>query len=255
MKEIHYFYKITNLINKKFYYGIRTCRCLPGKDPYIGSGVYLHRAYKKYGIKNFKKEILRVCRTKEDASDLERWMVTEELVRDPRCYNIIVGGDNPESYYGGVRCYIGGKYVVVSIDEYKSNLDKYTSIMKGKVFTEIGLVDKNEARDLNLTLSSAYIKKGESILYDTVLGEYTRITSDEYKMNKDRYKCTVEMRGGLTKESKLKISYTMKELIRNGKNDHLKRRRWMNNGVINKRVLESEVDTYISNNWVLGRIY
>lgn len=89
--EYHYFYKITNLLNNHFYYGIHSTDNL--EDGYMGSGTRLHYAYKKYGIENFKKEILKFFNTREECSNYEVEMVTEELIRKDECYNIIMGGD------------------------------------------------------------------------------------------------------------------------------------------------------------------
>ena len=52
-----YFYKITNNINNHYYYGVHCTDNLD--DGYMGSGTRLHYAYKKYGMKNFTKEILK----------------------------------------------------------------------------------------------------------------------------------------------------------------------------------------------------
>ena len=49
-KKYHYFYKITNVINNHYYYGIHSTDDL--NDGYMGSGTRLHYAYKKYGIPN-----------------------------------------------------------------------------------------------------------------------------------------------------------------------------------------------------------
>lgn len=88
--KYYYFYKITNLINNKFYFGIHCTDNL--EDNYMGSGQLLHKAYEKYGIENFKKEILIYFDTWTDALEYEKQMVNEELIKDPNCYNISTGG-------------------------------------------------------------------------------------------------------------------------------------------------------------------
>ena len=66
-------YKIINLINKKYYYGVHNGN---NTDSYLGSGKLLHQAYKKYGINNFKKEILLYFDTIEEAFEYEKIIVT-----------------------------------------------------------------------------------------------------------------------------------------------------------------------------------
>lgn len=89
-KQFHYFYKITNLINNHFYYGVHNTSNL--NDGYMGSGVRLQKAYKKYGIENFKKEILKWFDTAEEAFEYESSVVNETLVFDDNCYNLQKGG-------------------------------------------------------------------------------------------------------------------------------------------------------------------
>lgn len=86
----HYFYKITNLINNHFYYGVHNTNNL--NDGYMGSGTRLQYAYNKYGIENFKKEIIKFFDTKEEAFEYEAEIVNENLVNDDNCYNISLGG-------------------------------------------------------------------------------------------------------------------------------------------------------------------
>lgn len=86
----YYFYKITNTINNHFYYGIHCTDNL--NDGYMGSGVLLHKAFKKYGIENFNKEIIKQFNTWQDALEYERNIVNESLLKDPNCYNIARGG-------------------------------------------------------------------------------------------------------------------------------------------------------------------
>ena len=90
--KYHYFYKITNLINNHFYYGVHNTNNL--NDGYMGSGKRLHIAYKKYGIENFIKEILMFFNTKEEAFEYEAEIVNETLVNSDECYNIALGGSS-----------------------------------------------------------------------------------------------------------------------------------------------------------------
>lgn len=88
--KYHYFYKITNLINNKYYYGIHSTNDL--NDGYMGSGKALKSAIKKYGIVNFKKDIIRFFDNLKDLSDFEKIVVNEDLLKDPNCYNLVKGG-------------------------------------------------------------------------------------------------------------------------------------------------------------------
>lgn len=87
-----YIYRITNLINGKTYIGQHKYKTLD--DGYMGSGKLLKRAYKKYGIENFKKEI--ICKNvqyKETIDDMERFYIKKEREQNPfGCYNITDGG-------------------------------------------------------------------------------------------------------------------------------------------------------------------
>lgn len=91
-KHHNYFYKITNTINEKFYYGIHSTDDLD--DGYMGCGRDIIKAIKKYGKENFKKEIIADYPTRKEASDKEKEVVTMELVENKMCYNLRCGGDN-----------------------------------------------------------------------------------------------------------------------------------------------------------------
>jgi len=86
----NYFYKITNKVNNKYYFGVHKTKDL--NDGYMGSGKRLNYAIEKYGIKNFDKEILDFFDTYEEALDFEAEIVTEKLVLDENCYNLRKGG-------------------------------------------------------------------------------------------------------------------------------------------------------------------
>ena len=89
--EHHIIYKITNMLNNKIYIGKHTTADI--NDKYMGSGTYIKKAYKKYGKKNFKKEILEET-TKELLNDRERyWIKYYKFNKSKYGYNRIIGGD------------------------------------------------------------------------------------------------------------------------------------------------------------------
>jgi len=91
-KKHNYFYKITNLVNGKYYYGIHSTNNL--EDGYIGSGLTILKAVKKYGRSSFIKEIVVDYPTRKEVSDHEALVVTLEVVECRECYNLQTGGSS-----------------------------------------------------------------------------------------------------------------------------------------------------------------
>ena len=89
-------YQITNIVNEKIYIGMHQTKDL--NDNYMGSGLKLRNAYNKYGIENFKKEILFTLDSREEMIQKEKELVTEEFCRRHDTYNICIGGHG-----GGIR--------------------------------------------------------------------------------------------------------------------------------------------------------
>ncbi len=86
----HYVYRITNDLNGKFYVGKHSTTDL--EDGYMGSGALLSKAISKYGIENFRREIIEFFSTADDALAFEAEIVTEAFVKDPKSYNLRIGG-------------------------------------------------------------------------------------------------------------------------------------------------------------------
>lgn len=84
-------YKTTNNITGKFYIGKRKTDNLD--DGYLGSGLILKYSVKKYGRASHSRSILHFCDTYESMGALERIIVNEDLLKDPLCMNLKIGGD------------------------------------------------------------------------------------------------------------------------------------------------------------------
>ena len=63
----YYIYLTTNHINGKKYIGKHYGEL---DDAYLGSGINIQAAIKKYGIENFSKEILYISNSEEDRNEL-----------------------------------------------------------------------------------------------------------------------------------------------------------------------------------------
>lgn len=88
---MYYIYRITNKVNGKTYIGQHKYKDL--NDGYMGSGILLAKAKKKYGIENFTKEILEFdISTKELANDFEQMYILFERAKGKAEYNIANGG-------------------------------------------------------------------------------------------------------------------------------------------------------------------
>ncbi len=89
-------YQITNLLDGKIYIGKHQTKKLD--DGYMGSGKILKAAVKKYGIENFKKEILYIFNTEVEMNTKEAELVNEEFVARDDTYNLCFGGHGGWGY-------------------------------------------------------------------------------------------------------------------------------------------------------------
>jgi hypothetical protein len=84
-------YETTNVINGKKYRGAHTSRV--AMDSYLGSGVALKRAIRKYGKSAFVRENIFFAFSEDDLYFAERqFFVTEDWIKQVTTYNQAVGG-------------------------------------------------------------------------------------------------------------------------------------------------------------------
>lgn len=91
-----YIYLTENLLNNKKYIGMST-RSINDSKNYLGSGILLSKAIKKYGRINFSKTILEEVNSLEELSDSEiKWIKHYNAVKSNEFYNVDHGG------FGGI---------------------------------------------------------------------------------------------------------------------------------------------------------
>ena len=166
-------YETTNLVNNKIYVGLHKTINPDVFDGYLGNGVlynqpntYEHArtafqyAIKKYGVKNFKRKVLAVFDTLQEASDLEEQIVNENFLARDDVYNMVLGGLGGYFISNRIKVYqydLEGNF----LREYESFAEagmklncSYTSISvgvrhKSKIKNSFWSTDKVEKLDLS----------------------------------------------------------------------------------------------------------
>lgn len=269
MEKFYYFYKTSNLINGHYYYGVRSHKN-PDKDPYLGSGIRLKEAIEKYGKENFKKDIQAYFPTMEKAYEYEAKVVTRDLVLDPNCYNVQLGGDGGTL---GSKFFIHpetGKLVKVLPEFSQEYLDagyvpwkrphsletrkKMSESHKGIPGTMKGRHHSEETRK---KISEAgkgrkHTEEWKQMMHDKFAGQ----KRDPEIMGKAV--ATRRERGNLkhTEEAKRKMSeaHKGKEAWNKGKKGLTQNLFWINNGEKNRRVTLEEQSRLCKEGWKTGRM-
>ena len=83
-------YQITNLLDNKIYIGKHQTKNLD--DGYMGSGKRINLDKLKYGLENFKKEILYIFDNELDMNAKEAELVSEDFCARQDTYNMTCGG-------------------------------------------------------------------------------------------------------------------------------------------------------------------
>jgi len=132
MRE-HIVYKTVNIDTNQFYIGVHSGENA-STDDYLGSGNRIRASVRKYGRSLFKREVLRICSTRAEALVIESELVTTELLRDPLCLNITVGGKgNPNGNTSGT--FIGKTHTELSKRMISESLKGRPAPNKGKPWT------------------------------------------------------------------------------------------------------------------------
>jgi group I intron endonuclease len=186
LKQYHYLYKITNIINNKIYIGVHSTNNLD--DGYFGSGRALRFAIKKYGKENFKKEILEWFDWQIESLNREAEIVNKDFIKRKDTYNLKVGGIGgcTKKLFGIDNGMFGKTHTLES----KNLIRKNHAIMKGKYNPFYCKTHSNETKlkmKKNKTFKNNINKRSIRINISGV--EYDSITSASIKLNIN--KCTI----------------------------------------------------------------
>lgn len=89
----YYIYKITNLLTDEYYIGQRRCKhSIDFDTKYMGSGLRIRRAIKKYGVVNFSKIIIQTCQDIDALNVAEAIWIGNAFDTDKLCLNLKSGG-------------------------------------------------------------------------------------------------------------------------------------------------------------------
>lgn len=94
----YYIYKTINMVNNRYYIGMHMTNDI--NDDYMGSGVALNKAIKKYGKDSFKKEIIGYYNCYKDLAEAEAKIITQDVLNDPLSYNLTLGGVGGPAFKG-----------------------------------------------------------------------------------------------------------------------------------------------------------
>lgn len=130
-------YQTINLVSNKTYIGVHKTKNPDIFDGYLGNGVTISSpgsymkpttpfqyAVKKYGTSSFKRTIIKVCNTADEAFLLEAGIVDYDFIKRKDTYNVALGGG-------------GGNQAFVKINQFDTNgrlIKEWDSIIEASEF-------------------------------------------------------------------------------------------------------------------------
>lgn len=257
---IHSVYKTINLINQNYYIGKHSSE--NPNDDYLGSGKALHIAIKKYGIENFKKEVLFLFENEEEAYKKEKEIIKElDGVRDQTCYNLC---------YGGIGFWQGSTHTLESREKISSGnkgkirtneaKQKYSEARKGTVVSE---ETKKKLSDINKGKKHSEETKAKLVANSGMRGK--KHTQEAREKISKAHKGKPSIRKGIecSEETKQKMSEAQKgRTVSEETKDKLRQMTqeknsqfgsmWITDGNSNMKIKK---DALVPDGWSKGRIF
>jgi hypothetical protein len=210
---MHYtIYKITSIVDDKIYIGKHQTEDV--NDSYMGSGILISRAIKKYGKENFTKEILYIFESEEEMNAKEAELVTEDFCSRNDTYNICPGGKGGWGY----------------INQHGLGVNWYTIAPKSNEFLLKKLSEKRKCPTWSLSFSKTISAANKKAWQEGKNKGFTGYTHSD--------------------EVKKKIGKSNSEKQSGNKNSQYGTM-WITDGLKNKKINKTD---YIPKGWKRGRV-
>lgn len=234
-KRKYLVYKITNRFNNKIYIGVHST--LNESDRYMGSGVEIREALKKEGKKSFVKEILFTFDTKEEMLAKEKELVTKEFCIREDTYNRIEG------------CGTYNNIDMIVVKDSQGNISKvYKEDPRWLSGELVGHTKYSESK----TKGFASFKDEKNNYYYLSINDPRFLSGELVGLQKG---CKGNI--GFTnkehsEETKIRMSEKAKQRI--GEKNSQFGTCWITKENINKKIKKENLDEYINQGWIKGRL-
>lgn len=205
-------YETINKINGQNYIGKHITN--NPYDDYLGSGKYLKRAIKKYGVENFEKKVLYIFDNKEDMDRKEAELVDEEYLKFCKTYNLKQGGDGGWDYINENGFAKNKEHGVIGGSIHKKRMKEDMVYRQKRIDTWIKMIKQRH-------------KEGK-IKYDTFTGKHH------------------------TDETKRKIGQK-NSIHQQGEKNSQYGTCWIYNEKENIKISKKDIDIYLQQGWIKGR--
>ena len=228
-----YIYITENLITHKKYIGQKKSTKFLG-NKYLGSGKYLKNAVEKYGKNNFSVIMLDSAETFDELNEKEKYYIAK--------YNAVDSDDFYNMSPGGVL--FGEGHIKHHTEETKEKISKASSGKNNKFYGQ------HHTEETKAKLRESWKKRRKN-----PVSEETRKKMSESRKGR---KFTEEHRRKISEAQKgckgNNYGKTIPQEVRKKISETVHSQKWMNNGTVSIRVNVNEVNVYLENGYVLGRL-